>query len=96
MFCLGCRGFSAESADGECPCCIALTRAAALGAELAETREALLGVLALIDSGYFVRDISRDMETGWALKQLGPVMTLGHAARLVATLRAAEEGEKNG
>ena len=30
MFCLGCRGLSAESADGECPCCAALARVASL------------------------------------------------------------------
>lgn len=59
----------------------------ALAERIARLRAALEGVLGLIDSGYLVRDTSRDSEPGWVWKQLEPVMALRVA-------RAALEGEK--
>ena len=44
---------------------------------------ALRDLRGLIESGYLVRDTSRDHEDGWALRQLRPVMILKEAAALV-------------
>lgn len=52
-------------------------------AEIERLREALREVLMLINSGYFVRDISHDGEPGWAMKQIPALMTLQKAARAV-------------
>ena len=67
------------SACQEAPCPGCATK----DAEIERLREALREVLMLINSGYFVRDISHDGEPGWAMKQIPALMTLQKAARAV-------------
>lgn len=53
-------------------------------------REALAGVMSLVESGYFVRDISRDGEPDWAMRQLEGVTKLKAAHQALS----GSEGEK--
>jgi len=46
---------------------------------VAELEAALRDMFALIDEGFLCRDISRDAESGWAIKQLGFVQRLAKA-----------------
>jgi hypothetical protein len=61
----------------------------ALRAENERLREVLTELFGLIESGYLVRDISRDAEPGWAMRQLPAVMILKRAAMLVHPEAAA-------
>jgi hypothetical protein len=48
-----------------------------------ELLEALEEVIALIDNGRLVRDISEDHSAGWAIKQLSLVQTLSKAVKVI-------------
>jgi hypothetical protein len=61
--------------------------------KIAELTEALRDVLGLIDTGYLVRDTSKDGEPGWAIKQLEPVRRLANARSLVSAALAPPEPE---
>lgn len=52
-----------------------------------ELRDSLAAVMALIDSGYLVRNIENDAAPGWAMKQLEPMMHLKYAADALARSR---------
>lgn len=41
-------------------------------------------LMALIDSGYLVRDTTRDSDPDWAMKQLGPVQDMKNAQDAIA------------
>ena len=56
-----------------------------------ELLKGLKDVFVLLDSGYLVRNIERDAESGWALRQLGPITSLQNA---LAAIEKAE-GKKN-
>ena len=54
-------------------------------------KAALEDLFGLVESGYLVRDISRDGEEGWVMRQLAPTMVLKRAADLVTAARIARE-----
>jgi len=47
-----------------------------------ELEASLKEILGLIDDGYLIRDISKDHEPGYAMRQLEPVRKLCNAVRL--------------
>lgn len=47
-------------------------------------------VLTLVDSGWLVRDISKDSEPGWAIKQMKPLAMLKEAREVLARFDAAK------
>jgi hypothetical protein len=63
-----------------------------LSSEIVRLRELLGKLFGLIESGKLVRDISKDHEPDWALKQIELVRTL---AEVSAALQPLERTEKN-
>ena len=55
-------------------------------------REALAGLYGLVESGDLVRDISKDHETDWALKQLPFVAKLSAAQKALSHKESEERG----
>lgn len=58
----------------------------------AEMLEALRGMLRLMDDGLLVRDISRDHEPGWAVRQMPLVMGIKRAQTALANAERIRGG----
>lgn len=64
----------------------AVSREAVLGVVAADNnalRDSLRAVMKLIEDGFLVRNILRDDEPGWAMRQIPMVQTLAKAAELI-------------